>query len=76
MIEANNQDNLVEDISQDVNELMDKILSRLNSQSDIIIVATKLRVIRLFIDQIAEGGNKVFLTDEFKKIKDKIKLIE
>jgi len=67
-----NNDDQLNEIYEDIDKLMFKILERLNSQSRIIVGWTKLRVIKLFINQIAEGGNKVHLTDELKKIETKI----
>lgn len=62
----------LKEIYSDIDDLMSKILGRLDGQSDIIVAGTKLRVARLFINQIAEGGNKVYLTDQLKKIESKI----
>lgn len=62
----------MEDIYKDIDNLFQTIWDRLNAQSGIIIALTKLRVIKIFIDQIAQGGNKVFLTDRYNEIKKKI----
>ena len=62
---------LLKEIYADIDALMNKILTRLDSQSNIIVAMTKRRVAKMFIDQIAQGGNKVFLYNELKKIDKK-----
>jgi len=62
----------LDEIYADIDALTDKVLDRLNNQSPIITGWTKLRVIKMFIDQIAEGSNKEFFEAEHEKIKKKI----
>lgn len=60
------------EVYDDIDELMNKILERLNSQTGIIGASTKLRVTRMFIQQVCTGGNKVYFMDRFNEIVDKI----
>lgn len=63
----------LQEILDDADVLLEKIIDRLENQSTIIEVATKVRIIRLFIMQIATGGNKVHFQKEYAKIVKKIK---
>lgn len=68
--------NELHEVYDDIDILMNKVLERLNAQSGIIGASTKLRVLRMFIQQICTGGNKVHFTDELNKIIRKINKME
>ncbi len=60
------------EVYDDIDALMNKILERLNNQTGIVGAMTKLRVTKMFINQVCTGGNKVHFMNEYNKIADKI----
>jgi len=65
-------DPALEEVYNDLDGLMNRILDRLNAQTGVIGAATKLKVSKMFIAQICTGGNKVYLEGEVRKIEKKI----